>query len=237
MLPVSHSQRLWRKIRLAEPLMLDASDRFWRDGRLRTLYPQFLIQLHHVITGGLRLMSFAAQQASSMPGDGAAEIAARYLRHHVEEEKDHADWLLDDLAVLGVSAKVVAETTPLPAVVALIGEQFFWISTFHPVVVFGYLLVLEGSPPLVEQLEEIQSRTGLPEAAFGCLRAHAEDDPTHLEDLNRTLDEMPLTELQQRRIALSAFQTIESVSTLLEDLLASAEKPPAVMEDLLIGHG
>lgn len=236
MLPATNSQRVWQKIRLAEPAMHAASDRFWHGTELRALYPQFLIQLHHVVTGGLRLMSFAAEQASSSSGDPVAQAAAAYLKHHIEEEQDHADWLLDDLRILGVTPDMVARSSPLPGVVSLIGQQFFWISAFHPVVVFGYLLVLEGSPPIVEQLEQIQIRTGLPAEAFRCLRAHAEDDPAHLEDLNRTLDRMPLTAEQEQRIALGAFAAIESVSTLLDDLLASTRKPSLHMGDGLLSH-
>lgn len=227
MQPVSNSQVLWRKIHLAAPAMHAASDRFWNQPGLARIYPQFLIQLHHVMMGGLRLMSFAAQQAACLSGDAAATMAAAYLQHHIEEEKDHADWLLDDLRVLGISAQTVAQTPPLPGVVSLIGEQFFWITSFHPVVVFGYLFVLEGSPPLVHQLEQIQAQTGLPAEAFRCLRTHAEDDPEHIEDLNRTLDRMPLTSEQERRIALSAFSTIEAVAALLDELLARAASPPS----------
>lgn len=235
MLPATHSQRVWQKIRLAEPTMDAASDLFWHSTHARTLYPQFLIQLHHVVVGGLRLMAFAAELAASLPDDPVAKAAAAYLRHHIEEERDHAEWLLDDLRILGVTPDIVARTTPLPAVASLIGEQFFWISAFHPVVVFGYLLVLEGSPPIIEQLQDIQQRTGLPADAFRCLKAHAEDDPAHLEDLNRTLDRMPLTAGQEKRIALSAFASIESVATLLDDLLASALKP-SHSRDMLLSH-
>lgn len=237
MLPATHSQRLWQKIRLAEPPMYAASDRFWNDDQVRSLYPHFLVQLYHVVVGGLRLMSFAAQQAASMPSDPVATMAAEYLLHHIEEEKDHADWLLDDLRILGIDAVAVAASRPLPSVVSLLGEQFYWVSSFHPVVVFGYLLVLEGSPPIVSQLEQIQSRSGLPREAFRCLRAHAEDDPAHLEDLNRTLDRMPLTPDQERRLALGAFQTVEAVSTLLGELLRAGSAPAATTEYALVGHG
>lgn len=50
--------------------------------------------------------------------------------------------------------------------------------------------------------------------------AHADNDPHHIADLNRTLDSMPLSEEQQMYIALSAFHTIDGVASVFEELLA-----------------
>jgi pyrroloquinoline quinone (PQQ) biosynthesis protein C len=220
------SDLLWRKIALAEDRLHAASRRFWTHPELAERFPLFLIQLYHVVRGGLDLMAFAASRAEDMPTDASAAIAAAYLRQHIEEEQDHAGWLLNDLAVLGVDEAQVLRTEPLPAVVALIGEQYFWIAAAHPASLFGYLIVLEGSPPLVAQLNAIQQRTGLPRDAFRCLRSHAEDDPQHLADLNATLDRMPLTRAQQSRVALGAFQTIDNVAALLDALADRAGTTP-----------
>jgi pyrroloquinoline quinone (PQQ) biosynthesis protein C len=198
-LPYTRSRILRAKIDLAEDRLHAASYRLWSHPELAELFPLFLIQLYHVVRGGLDLMAFAAGRAEAMPGDAAAAIAAAYLRHHIEEEADHAGWLLRDLAVLGITEEQVLRAEPLPAVVSLI--------------------VLEGSPPLVAQLDAIQKRTGLHPDAFLCLRSHAEDDPAHLADLNETFDRMPLTDEQQRTVALSAFQTIDDVASLLDQLV------------------
>ncbi len=217
--PYARSRILRMKIELAEGRLHAAGDRFWSHPELATLFPRFLIQLYHTVCGGLGLMAFAASRAEAMPKDPAAVIAAAYLRQHIEEEQDHAGWLLRDLAVLGIAQEQVLGTEPLPAVVSLIGAQYFRIASLHPASVFGYLIVLEGSPPLIEQLDAIRKRTGLPAAAFHCLRSHAEDDPAHLAELNATFDRMPLTVEQERRVALSAFHTIDCVASLLDALL------------------
>ncbi len=227
----AHSELLWRKIHFADAVLGSASGQFWRSDYLRQLYPRFLVQLYHVVLGGLDLMRFAADRSESMASDPVAAVGARYLRQHIGEEDEHAEWLLDDLATLGLDRNTVTSARPMPAVVSLIGEQFFWISSFHPVSVFGYLLVLEGQPPLTAELDAIRLRTGLPASAFHCLLRHAEDDPAHLEDLNRTLDSMPLNEAQARRLSLSAYATIEGVSSLLHALLAAEGHTPWV------GHG
>lgn len=219
-MPLSHSDLLWSKIRLAEARLNSATHQFWNHPDLRELLPTFLVQLYRVMQGGVNLMRTARDRALSLSNDDpVAAIVAPYLMQHIDEEKDHDAWLLDDLGTLGISHADVADTTPLPSVVSLLGAQYFWALHIHPVCVFGYLIVLEGKPPVASQLEEIRVRTGLPATAFRCLHAHADNDPHHIADLNRTLDSMPLTPIHEKFIALSAFHTIDAVASIFEELL------------------
>ncbi len=227
---VTHSEVLRHKIYLAEDRLIAASDRFWNHPNLAELYPDFLIQLYRIVCGGLDLMSFAASRSADLFNDPVAAISAEYLSQHIAEEKDHAGWILDDISSLGIDEASVLQSVSSPGVVSLLGGQHLRIANAHPVSIFGYLVVLEGSPPLIEQLELIQRRTGLPGEAFRCLRSHAEDDPAHLADLNRTLDRLPLTAEQQQLIALSAFHTIDTVASLLDELRAlSGDRSTAAM--------
>jgi hypothetical protein len=215
----SNSDVLWAKIRLAEDRLHAASDFFWSHPDLAELLPTCLVQLHRVMQGGITLMRVARDQALARRGDPVANIIAPYLLQHIDEEKDHCAWLLDDIETLGITSRQVAEATPLTSVVSLLGAQYFWALNIHPVAVFGYLIVLEGYAPIAEQLEAIRIRTGLPGTAFRCLIAHADNDPHHLADLNHTLDSMPLSPEQQEYVALSAFHTIDAVASVFEELL------------------
>lgn len=215
----THSDALWSKIHLAESRLNSASNRFWTHPDLAALLPGFLIQLQGVMRGGIALMQTARDRAISIPRDAVASQTAAYLEMHIEEERDHDEWLLRDIESLGLPPEEVLHATPLAAVVSLLGAQYFWMLHVHPVTIFGYLIVLEGYPPLTEQLEEIRIRTGLPASAFRCLKSHADDDPDHIETLNRTLDKMPLTPEQTKFLALSAFHTIDAVASVFEELL------------------
>lgn len=200
--------------------MTSASDRFWMHPELREMFPAFLIQLHRVMQGGITLMRLTKDRAVSLSSDDEASLlTANYLATHIEEEIDHDNWLLADIETLGIPAIDVTRTTPLTSVVSLLGAQYFWALQMHPVAVFGYLIVLEGYPPLAEQLEEIRTRTRLPQTAFRCLHAHADNDPHHIADLNRTLDNMPLTREQEQLIALSAFHTVDMVAAIFEEII------------------
>ena len=215
----THSEVLWTKIRFAEGRLLSASDLFWTHPNLAHILPHFLIQLHRVMQSGISLMRTAKDCALSLPNDAVAAQTAAYLEMHIEEEKDHDLWLLNDIESLGIDPTDVLSATPLPAVVSLLGAQYFWMFHMHPVAIFGYLIVLEGYPPLAQQLDQIRRNTGLPASAFRCLISHAEDDPDHIDTLNRTLDRMPLTPDQSKYLALSAFHTIDTVASILEELL------------------
>jgi len=226
MTSLSHSGILWSKIGLAEQRLAFVSRRFWKHAELRRLYPRFLRELHSSMCCGLALMIAVRDRARQFASDQVAARTAKYLTIHVEEELHHDEWLLDDMAAIGMDRSQVLARAPSPAVASLVGAQYCWAFQVHPVVVLGYLAVLEGNPPLAEQLQEIEIRTGYPREAFRCLLEHAERDPFHIEELNRTLDEMPLSAEYSALIAMSAFHTIDALSCLFEDMLDSYEDFP-----------
>src|SRR5882757_3917591 len=228
---LSNSELLWSKIRLAEARLNAASYRFWSHPDLAEMLPAFLVQLHRVMKGGIELMRVARVRSLALSGDPVAAIAAPYLDQHLLEEKDHDAWLLEDIETLGISPTQVSQATPLAAVVSLLGAQYFWTINIHPVTVFGYLIVLEGNPPIAKQLDAIRKRTGLPATAFRCLMEHADNDPHHIADLNRTLDAMPLTGEQEKYLALSAFHTMDAVASVFDELLdLHAASPQSTLE-------
>jgi Iron-containing redox enzyme len=215
----TNSDVLWGKIHLAEGRLFAATDVFWNHPDLASLLPEFLVQAHFMMRCGFTLMSVARKRALDQPEDPVAVDLAAYLQVHLEEEWGHDQWLLDDILTLGLGEQEVLQAQPCEALIGLVGTQYFWIMQVHPVAVMGYLTLMEGYAPLAEQLEEIRLRTGAPTTAFRCLKAHAEDDPAHLADLNRTLDSMDLSPEQARAVGLCAFAAIEGLATMFEELL------------------
>lgn len=237
MMPTSNSELLWSKIRLAEPRLNAASNGFWTHPDLAELVPPFLVQLHRVMQGGITLMRVARDRAASLDDDAVAAVLVPYLEEHIIEEQDHDAWLLDDIGTLGISPRDVATAMPLDSIVSLLGAQYFWALNMHPVAVFGYLIVLEGKPPIASQLKAIQRRTGLPATAFRCLMEHADNDPHHIAELNETLDKMLLTAEQQEYVALSAFHTIDAVASVFEELMEAHTASKSTLEALSPVYG
>ena len=206
---VSHSRRLRDKIRLVRGEMDAVAETLWTHPRLREIYPEFLFRNHSVIRSSVPLMKAAAEESEKLLGrEPIAEGMLTYFRHHIPEETGHDEWVLDDLELLGFKRAEVLKRIPPPSAAALAGAQYYWIRHVHPVALLGFIAVLEGTPPNVEFFEATADRIGVPRKAFSNLLLHGKLDPTHRDDLDRTLDALPLTENHHALMGVSAFQTI-----------------------------
>jgi pyrroloquinoline quinone (PQQ) biosynthesis protein C len=196
-----------------------AAQRFWTRPDLPSLFPAYLIELYSMMRCSVPLMLAAFERASELAADDPlAAQTAIYLRAHIEEERHHDEWLLDDLEASGLDRELALRRAPSAAVARLIGTQYCWIHHAHPAALFGYLAILEGNPPTVQHLDEIQSLTGYPSESFRCLRLHAEDDVEHLQELQATIEQLALTPETMALISASSLETVQGLVSLLDRL-------------------
>lgn len=222
--PTGESARLRRKIELVLPLLVEAGRRLWEHTRIRDLYPEYLVTTHGVIRASVPLMERALVRAQAVAsGDAAAAGLATYLEHHLEEERGHDDWLLEDLAVLGRSREEVLARVPLPSVAALVGAQYYWIEHYHPVAILGYIGLLEGYPPAIADVDALMARTGYEREAFRTLIRHSELDPLHAADFDEAVDRLPLTPDQTAVMGLSGLYSVHAFTRVIVDLLDQAD--------------
>jgi hypothetical protein len=206
---VSNSRRLRDKIRLMRGEMDAVAETLWSHPRLREIYPEFLFRNHAVIRCSVPLMKAAAEECEKRQDrDAIAPGMLAYFRQHIPEETGHDDWVLDDLELLGFNRREILKRIPPPSAAALAGAQYYWIRHVHPVALLGFIAVLEGTPPDVPFFEATADRIGVPRKAFSNLLLHGKLDPQHRDDLNNTLDELPLTDEHHALMGVSAFQTI-----------------------------
>jgi hypothetical protein len=214
------SDALRLKLDLAATEYDKAARAFWRHRRLAELIPDYLFLIHSIIRASVPLMERARDRSALLGGkDSLAESLAEYLGQHVNEERHHDDWLLDDLDELGISREAVWSRMPSPTVASLVGAQYYWINHHHPVALLGYIALLEGDPPVESQIADVIDRTGLPERAFRTFIKHARLDPHHRDDLNSALDSMPLTEEHETLIATSALETQHLLAVSLREVV------------------
>jgi len=215
----SESKRLRRKIELVLPDLIGASRRLVDDSRIVDLYPEYLFTLHCVIRASVPLMETAYEQARKLAKeDPVCETLAPYLDEHIPEERDHDEWLLDDLEVLGEVRSSVSVRPPSPTIAAVVGAQYYWILHYHPVALLGYIALLEGYPPSIELVDELVDRTGHSREAFRTLIAHAELDPGHRDELDAVLDRLPVTREQSTAMGLSAIYTVQMLARAIDGL-------------------
>lgn len=220
MTTITHSALLRRKLQLADGEMRVASEALWNAPDLARLFPEYLFWIHCTIRASVPLMEAALARATALAAsDPVATALADYLAQHIREERHHDDWLLDDMAVLGIAREDVLARVPAPLVAAAVGAQYYYIHHHHPVALLGYIAVLEGNPPTVESLEALVARTGLPRPAFRTLFKHAHLDVHHRDDLNEMLDGLPLEQRHSSVISVSAFGTMHLLGRSLLDVV------------------
>ena len=160
--------------------MQAAAHALWTAPRLRERYPAYLAAMHGLIRASVPLMEAAAERCRLLPpGDPSAGPLARYFGTHAEEERGHDDWLLEDLAVMGVPAAGARCWPAAPRrdlrddIAALAGAQYYLIRHCHPACLLGYIAVLEGCPPDAAVTGGLPALTGWPAAAFRTVAEHA----------------------------------------------------------------
>jgi hypothetical protein len=216
------SARLRFTIALGAGRLDGLSARFWAHPRLRALFPEYYLTLYASMRATVPLLEAAAARARALASEDAVAAALEpYLVQHAREELHHDDWLLEDMALLGMDADA-ARTRHAPADVAeLVGAQHYWLTYTHPLTLLGCFAVLEGSPPEVETLDAIAERTGLPRAALRTLYKHAQLDPHHRDDLDDVLDTLPLAPEHEAMLGLSALHVVDRLGDILARLLAT----------------
>ncbi|MEW1908745.1 iron-containing redox enzyme family protein [Kitasatospora sp. NPDC085895] len=214
--PPSRSTALRLTLDLAALPLQAATSTLWRPDGLGGRYTAYLRAMHAVVRASVPLMELAARRcAAAGPGDRVAGPLGAYLERHVEEERGHDDWLLEDLAAAGAAP----DAGPPPVAAArLVGPQYYWIEHVHPVALLGYMTVLEGHAPAPWLAGRLAARTGLPRAAFRTVHDHAVLDAGHRADLDALLDGLPLDVRQESAVTVSALHTVTATTHLFRSL-------------------
>jgi hypothetical protein len=212
---------------LALPRVHAAAGALWTSPRLREQYPAYLAAMHGLVRASVPLMRAAAEGCAPMASDRGGPLLAEYLRGHIEEERDHDRWLLEDLAVLGVGHPDALLPPAIQEEIAeLAGAQYYLVRHLHPACLLGYMAVLEGCPPSAGMVARLPARTGWPAAAFRTVASHGDADPGHLRDLITLIDGLPLTPEVSVGVARNAGYTAVRAARLLRGLTRDGEGTP-----------
>ena len=118
-----------------------------------------------------------------------------FLYQHMQEEKGHEDWVLNDLAALGVNRDTALAYAPSADTLALTGYNYWAADRKHPCSVLGMLYVLEviasvyGGPLANAQKERLLLQG---ELGVSFINSHATLDAEHMRELREianTLDD------------------------------------------------
>jgi pyrroloquinoline quinone (PQQ) biosynthesis protein C len=213
----SNSQLLRNKISLFSKGLDKAAYEFWTHREFALVYREYLFQSHSIIRASVPLMeaTLGVCRTASYSTDPVLKRFGDYLARHVEEERGHDNWILDDAEAMGIDRRSILERLPEEVPMQMVGSQYYWINHYHPVAMLGYIAVMEGTPPRTEFIEDVARRNSLSPKAFSSFLLHAKVDPKHRADLDALLDELPLSQNHHTIIGLSALQTTQYLKTVL----------------------
>lgn len=218
------SDRLRLTLRLVEPRLDRAGAALWLHPRLPALLPAYFTRLVASMRAAIDVMEAAAERCRALaPGDEVAARLVPYWERHIEEERGHDLWVLEDLAALGHDASAAATAAPTPDVAELMGTLYYWIHHAHPVGLLGYFALIEGTPVPEATLDEVRRRHGLPRASLRAFYRHAVMDREHGDELFALLDRLPLRREHERSVGLTAITSAGQLSRILEALVDGAE--------------
>lgn len=214
------------KIELVLPGLQATARQLWQSPHLVALYPEYLCSLHAIIRSTVPLMELALERSLQLADhDPVAGGVATYLRRHILEEQGHDEWVREDLAAIGVDPDEPLRRLPSPTVANLVGAQYYWIKHYHPACLLGHIAAVEGYPPPRRFSDDLASRTGYPLTGFRTLERHAALDTRHRDELMETLDGLPLSPDLHKALGVSALHTVDGVTRVIEEVLASRPLP------------
>jgi hypothetical protein len=219
----SNSLRLKQNIKTNGLPLFMMYHQLWSHPRVGELVVPFLVLMHQVIRASVPLMK-AASSVAAKAEDPLSKLLHEYLEVHIEEEKHHDLWLMEDLESAGLARSDVLALTPSTSVAAMAGSQYYWIHHHHPVALLGYIRLLEGNPPSIEHVERLQAQSGLPESTFRTYRMHGELDPHHLQEFDDMLDGLPLTQAQIKLLGTSASFSADMLANAVSEIMSAAEQ-------------
>jgi hypothetical protein len=192
----------------------------------RDLLRQWFLLLWQSVRASVPLLELATEQLRRWPQSPFTNLLAEYYADHAQEEEGHDEWLLDDLGALGVSEEEAFLALPNRHIAAMIGSQYYLIRHYHPALLLSYLAFSEGHPPTPQTLRNLQARSATPDQLWRTYLFHAEEDPHHLDDLCRVLDEVPLEpEPLRQAIVVNGLRCVANYAAAVDSLCSPAARP------------
>lgn len=149
-------------------------------------YRKFLLELYHVVWH----FNPVCAAAASRIGDG--HKAVRYfLYEHMHEEKGHEQWVLNDLEVVGVTAKDALGYAPSRHILGFVGYNYWAADRRHPLSVLGMVYALEvvasvyGGPMTAAIKESLLLEA---DRGISFVSSHSELDAQHMAELRVVLN-------------------------------------------------
>jgi pyrroloquinoline quinone (PQQ) biosynthesis protein C len=149
-------------------------------------YRKLLLELYHVVWHFNPVCAAAASRVSD------EQKQVRYfLYDHMNEEKGHEAWVVNDLEAMGVKGQQVLEYKPTDFLLAMNGYNYWAADRRHPCSVLGMMYALEViasvyGGPMTAAISDSLLLQG--DRGISFISSHATLDAEHMADLRVILN-------------------------------------------------
>ena len=178
-------------------------------------YRRLLLELYHVVWHFNPTCAAAACRITDQHRD-----VRYFLYDHMNEEKGHEEWVLNDLQVVGVSGEQARGYEPTLVMLGLNGYNYWSADRRHPCSVLGMLYALEVVASVYGgQMTAAITESLLLEGDRGIsfISSHATLDAEHLADLRVVLNKIE-DELAQAAVIESTVFNFHQFGRVLESV-------------------
>jgi len=178
-------------------------------------YRRLLLELYHVVWHFNPTCAAAACRITDQHRD-----VRYFLYDHMNEEKGHEEWVLNDLQVVGVSGEQAHAYEPTLVMLGLNGYNYWSADRRHPCSVLGMLYALEVVASVYGgQMTAAITESLLLEGDRGIsfISSHATLDAEHLADLRVVLNKIE-DELAQAAVIESTVFNFHQFGRVLESV-------------------
>lgn len=154
----------------------------------RDSYVRFLIEAYHHVKHTAPILMAAGSRLTRPHERRLLGAIAEYI----EEEVEHDEWILNDIAACGWDAEAVRQGQPSEACERMVAYIYDRIQRVNPLCVFGMVHVLEGTSIQIatHAADQLSSALALPKEAFSYLYSHGSLDQDHYKFFQELMSEI-----------------------------------------------
>lgn len=150
-------------------------------------YRAFLTEAYHHVRHTVPLLMACGSRLPER-----LEWLREALVHYIDEEVGHQEWILNDLATLGVDKEAVRHGQPSLPTELMVSYAYDTVARNNPVGLFGMVYALEKTSSTIATYAagQIAGALDLPAAAMTYMESHGSLDVEHMQHFERLMNRL-----------------------------------------------
>ena len=148
-------------------------------------YQAFLVEAYHHVKHTVPLLMACGSRLPER-----LEWLREALVHYIEEEVGHQEWILNDIATLGMDKEAVRHGQPSLPTELMVAYAYDTVARHNPVGLFGMVYALEKTSSTIATYAagQIAGALDLPTAAMTYMESHGSLDVEHMQHFEQLMN-------------------------------------------------